>query len=282
MAEDHYKKKFIALASDGKPRTIHFASTHNSALKPTPDKKYIARLSVPFENSIRIVLYSETKLGLIKSKYPGWWLPLNNTQEYAKVSDFVTKHATTVFIRDLLPVSCALDKNFIVPEPHTTSEVEYTELGRLEYRAKYKADEDAISQLAAKATGFIGSTVYKKASVIIGVPASKTGETSLPQRIAQLVANKAGLFDASNTVQWCKTKPSLKDKSMEEKWETLMSVGICVSSPDALIGKHVILFDDLYQSGATLNFLAGALLNVGVRLVYGLALVKSLSNSDNM
>jgi predicted amidophosphoribosyltransferase len=47
-------------------------------------------------------------------------------------------------------------------------------------------------------------------------------------------------------------------------------------------GKTVLLIDDLYQSGVTLWSLAKFLKQNGAREVYGLACVKSWSDTDNV
>jgi len=279
MAEDPDKIKFTNLTSDGRPRTIHFATTHQNALKVVEGKSYLAQLTSPFRESISTMLFYETKLGFRKSRFSGWWLPITSIQVYRDIEMFIKKHRTTVFIRDLLPVSCALDKNF--REKHPTQEAERTTLGLLEYQAKYSADENAAYQLADIAAEFINTTIYKRANIIIGVPSSKLSRRSLPQQIAKLIADKTHLEDASSLVRWCKDKPELKNIRVEEKWVSLDRVGICLPS-DGIAGKHIILLDDLYQSGTTLNFIASRLKSAGAKLVYGLALVKSWSNSDNV
>ena len=68
---------------------------------------------------------------------------------------------------------------------------------------------------------------------------------------------------------------------MQQKWDLLEQTGLCVRG-DSLIGKKVILLDDMYQSGTTLNYIGRKILQAGARAVYGLTLVKSLSNADNI
>lgn len=49
----------------------------------------------------------------------------------------------------------------------------------------------------------------------------------------------------------------------------------------SVIGKRVILFDDKYQSGMTLQFVASKLLEAGATDVYGLCAVKTWRDTDN-
>ena len=57
------------------------------------------------------------------------------------------------------------------------------------------------------------------------------------------------------------------------------AVGLTVGSK--ISEEKVLLVDDLYQSGITMQFVAMHLLGAGAEQVYGLALVKSRRDSDN-
>jgi hypoxanthine phosphoribosyltransferase len=47
-------------------------------------------------------------------------------------------------------------------------------------------------------------------------------------------------------------------------------------------GKSIVVVDDLYQSGLTINYVAEELRLAGAKEVLGLAAVKTLSNDDNL
>lgn len=49
-----------------------------------------------------------------------------------------------------------------------------------------------------------------------------------------------------------------------------------------LDGRHsVILIDDKYQSGTTINFVASILRGAGAGAIYGLCIVKTARDTDN-
>ena len=55
--------------------------------------------------------------------------------------------------------------------------------------------------------------------------------------------------------------------------------GFTINNKEQLKNKVVILFDDLYMSGVTLQYIAMKLKEAGVQRVLGLTIVKSRNNS---
>jgi predicted amidophosphoribosyltransferase len=47
-------------------------------------------------------------------------------------------------------------------------------------------------------------------------------------------------------------------------------------------GKTVLLVDDLYQSGVSINYAAMLLLDAGAKKIFGLSCEKTCSNDDNV
>jgi len=273
---------FLDVIQDGKPRIIHFGTSHQNALKAVEGKGYFAQFSIPFAKTIYPIFYMETRLGLKKSKYTGLWLPIDNERVYRVVGEFITKYNNTVFIRDSLNLSCAIDKNMKSPEPRPTGESDYTEIGRLEYEAKYQESPSALEELVYIVDDFIRRTpIYNNADVIIAVPSSEVDAVSLPQKLVHRLATLQNPHNTINAIRWCKNKQPLKTVSIQDKWDLLEQTKLCVQG-ESLIGKRVILLDDMYQSGTTLNYIGSKILQAGARVVYGLALVKSLSNTDNI
>lgn len=87
------------------------------------------------------------------------------------------------------------------------------------------------------------------------------------------------MTDLSTDFRLMKTKKSLKNLKLCEKWEAIESAEFQVS--ERFSGQSVILIDDLYQSGATIHVMASKLYAAKARRVYGLILVKSVRDSDN-
>lgn len=51
---------------------------------------------------------------------------------------------------------------------------------------------------------------------------------------------------------------------------------------DVFTGKRVLLVDDLYQSGVSMNYCGLLLLNAGASKIFGLACEKACRNDDNV
>ena len=81
-------------------------------------------------------------------------------------------------------------------------------------------------------------------------------------------------------VHFKKNKPGLKSLKFDEKWEVLEDTGVEIACD--LKNKSIILFDDLYQSGITMQFVAMNLINSGANKIFGLSIVKSRRDKDNL
>jgi predicted amidophosphoribosyltransferase len=77
-----------------------------------------------------------------------------------------------------------------------------------------------------------------------------------------------------------KPTPELKNLSRADKLEAILG-SVTVDSAK-VAGKSIVVVDDLYQSGLTINYVAEELRLAGAREVFGLAAVKTLSNDDNL
>lgn len=82
--------------------------------------------------------------------------------------------------------------------------------------------------------------------------------------------------DISQNVYWGNKNDEIKNKEIREKIALLNQFDLRI---DANVkGKTVLLLDDLYQSGLTLQFIAMKMKQAGADHVFGMTLVKSLSN----
>lgn len=89
--------------------------------------------------------------------------------------------------------------------------------------------------------------------------------------------------DITSSFKFGRFKRKLKNIEFREKWDVWEDAELKFELPTNLSieGKSVILIDDLYQSGTTIQFIAMKLQEVGLKEVYGLSLVKTLSDFDN-
>ena len=78
-------------------------------------------------------------------------------------------------------------------------------------------------------------------------------------------------------------KKLVKESELQAKWDAWNESDVSFNgAPELDIeGKSVVLIDDLYQSGRTIQYVAMKLQEAGARQVCGLSLVKTWGDTDN-
>ena len=171
-------------------------------------------------------------------------------------------------------MSLALDFNL-------ASEGKYTAIGDLEHRAKYDRHLASVHQLADIMVSTISEIAYyRDVEFVSAVPPEPKKEFDLPSILAKLIAQKLDITNVTDRFVWRGEKGKLKDAKIDEKWDRLESAGLEFVD-DCIEGKTVLILDDLYQSGRTMQFVGKQLIDVGAKRIYGLAIVKSWRLTDN-
>jgi predicted amidophosphoribosyltransferase len=181
--------------------------------------------------------------------------------------------AELVFLRDALTSSVALGFNL-------ASAGVYTDLGHAEHDAKANRNAVAIAVLAkACATAINSLAFYKECTGICAVPPSPDKEWDLPSELAHIVAKQVRKADISPALRFSKKKASVKELSLDEKWDALEAAKLQININ--VTKKKIILLDDKYQSGTTAQFIASKLFDAGATEVHGLFCVKTWRDTDN-
>jgi len=158
---------------------------------------------------------------------------------------------------------------------HAQFESTRTELGELLYRLKYKGDQSAIAPIAQAAFDFVCGW-NPGIDVIVPTPPSKSRAVQPLFQIADEVGRLLSLPVDKTSVRKTKATPELKNVDHAKRLELLG--GAHSIQGEALRGQRVLLLDDLYQSGATLNAIARLLKEAGgVSAVFALALTRARS-----
>ena len=149
-----------------------------------------------------------------------------------------------------------------------------TPLGELLYQLKYRSDASALKPIVETVVAFVQQK-HVQCSVLIPVPPSREGRTSQPvMEIAIAVARTLGWHLSSTAV--AKTKPTTELKDVHDYQQRLRVLnGAFVARPAEVNGRSVLLFDDLYRSGATLSAVTDALLTAGAADVFVLTLTRT-------
>ena len=205
------------------------------------------------------------------------WRSFRLPEERQEAEEWCNVCEQTVFLYDCLTLSCALSFNF-AGKPGN-----YTAIGKLEHNAKHGQDSESIQEIINHLTKRIQFfDILKRADFICGVPKHKGKGFHLPEELARGVAASLHKTDITPHLEFDKSKPSLRGLPYHKKWDELENSGITFSSDTPnLKNSKIILIDDKYQSGVTIQFVASKLQEQGAKEVYGLCAVKTWRDDDN-
>ncbi len=168
------------------------------------------------------------------------------------------------------------------PYGHPMFETKRSEVGELLYRLKYRSDRSVIETLVETAANF--AQVFIKArnlrlNFIVPVPPSREREFQPVIEITKHLSTALNIPFLNDCIHKIKDTPELKDVYNYEDRIKLLE-GAYTVEPDSLEGKNILLFDDLYRSGATLNAITSILCSIGKAAnVYVIALTRTRSAS---
>ena len=158
---------------------------------------------------------------------------------------------------------------------HSQFDTKRSEMGELLYRLKYKSDKSVLKIIVDTVVEFVNSQGWES-DVLIPVPPSRMTRSFQPVlAVAKSVSKSLGIHLCSDCVVKIKETPELKNiYEFDERMDLLRDAYAIVIREVA--ERKVLLFDDLYRSGATLNAITQALKHKGkVKDVYALTLTMS-------
>jgi predicted amidophosphoribosyltransferase len=161
---------------------------------------------------------------------------------------------------------------------HPQFETVRTEIGELLFKLKYRNDEGAVTDLADAAEGFIRSW-RTDFSVIVPVPPTRTYRVLQPVlRLASEIGLRLAVPVAADAVRKLKAFSELKNVYDAEERRKLLE-GAFEVNPKHVSGERVLLFDDLYRSGATMNAIAERITAAGASQVFAFAFTQTRSRA---
>lgn len=202
----------------------------------------------------------------------------------AEVVEWVEKIGHPVAMKDFLAISFALDYDRHGGNPQKAQ----TEVGVLRAQAKPYGGSAATTQTKAAADKLVEHCVtfldamgcYSSADCIVAMPPSDpTKAYNLPRYLAKGIAEKWGREDLSQHVTG-KARDSIKEVPLANKLDTLL--GTITVADGVFNERKVLLLDDLYQSGVSMNYCGHLLLQAGAKKIFGLACEKTCRNDDNV
>jgi competence protein ComFC len=160
---------------------------------------------------------------------------------------------------------------------HHIYDTKRTELGELLYRLKYKSDDSVLEELINVIEGFL-KTWEPPIDLIIPVPFSQLPRVNQPVLIiAQEIGKRLKVPVKPECITKVKQIPQLRNAYDFDERLRLLNGAFQVDSSSTRERK-ILLFDDLYRSGATMNAITEALYDEGyAKDVYALAITSTQS-----
>lgn len=161
---------------------------------------------------------------------------------------------------------------------HPAFETQRTDLGELLYQFKYRNDEAALRDIVATAASFV-RTWDPEPTAVVATPASRQRVRQPVAAISLGLARSVGLPFLADAVRCLRHIPELKNIY---EYERRLSLLEDVHTVDGAVvqGQRVLLLDDLYRSGATMNAVAKALYDRGgAAAVFALTITRTRSRA---
>jgi len=164
-----------------------------------------------------------------------------------------------------------------------------TDFGDLVYQAKpYRGDftakrRQAADEIVEQMAQFIGChPSYARAEIVAAVPSSATNRPNLPVYLAERLADRLGKENGTDLfIKTRSTRPMKDFRTIQGKINNVK--GAFALSPQGIVrmqDRSVILLDDIYQTGFTLNEVGHVLITNGVREVLGLVATKTTQDLE--
>ena len=161
---------------------------------------------------------------------------------------------------------------------HPIFDTTRTPLGELLYRLKYRSDATVLDGIVGAADSFLRS--WKPGvEMIVPVPPSKKDRPSQPVlTIATALGARLGLPVNASAVSLARETPELKNVYEYDARLRLLAGAHAVEASE-VAERRILVVDDLFRSGATMNAVTTALYEAGATDVFALAITRTRSRT---
>lgn len=158
---------------------------------------------------------------------------------------------------------------------HPRFDTQRSELGELLYRLKYRGDRSVIAVIADTATAFVQQQKWT-VDLVVPVPPSRDKRAFQPVHlVAEAIASELGAGFGPDCIVKVRSTPELKGVYQYDERIALLRDVYAVARTK-VASKKVLLFDDLYRSGATIKSTSQALRAKGEpQRIYALTLTRT-------
>lgn len=160
---------------------------------------------------------------------------------------------------------------------HRQFDTKRSEVGELLYRLKYQKDNTVVASLVETVASFI-TKWNPNVDMIVPIPPTRTRVSQPVLVLAETVSKRLGLLYMPGCVMRSREVPELKNVYNYNERIGLLT-GTHTIDKEQVQGKRLLLFDDLFRSGAIMNAITIALYEEGSALdVFALTITRTRSN----
>lgn len=159
---------------------------------------------------------------------------------------------------------------------HDSWQTTRSEMGELLYRLKYQGDVSVVGQIVDRLGKYKG---LETMDAIIPVPSTNKQRKIQPVlAIAQALAKRINVPVLDNALQKQTGGQELKNVDDPQERQALLKTSLTLNPNANLVGKNILLLDDLYRSGSTLTVATDILYQQAkVKNVFVLVMTKTRS-----
>ena len=149
-----------------------------------------------------------------------------------------------------------------------------SEIGEQLYRFKYKNDQNALTEILKASVQYLSAHSKGKFDLIIPIPPSHSTRT-VTKQLAQGLAQSFSTNYSDKALIKTKSTSELKSVTDPEIRKSMLT-GVFQADTSKIKGKNILLVDDLYRSGATLESATEVIMTQGqAQAVYVLAITRT-------
>lgn len=159
---------------------------------------------------------------------------------------------------------------------HDSWQTTRSEMGELLYRLKYQGDASVVGQIVDMLGKYKG---LETMDAIIPVPSTNKQRKIQPVlAIAQALAKRISVPLLDNVLEKKTGGQELKNVDDPQERQALLKTSLTLNPNANLVGKNILLLDDLYRSGSTLTVATDILYQQAkVKNVFVLVMTKTRS-----
>ncbi|MEE8484841.1 MAG: ComF family protein [Nitrospinota bacterium] len=149
-----------------------------------------------------------------------------------------------------------------------------TAIGELLYKLKYGKDQTVVEEIATTAADFVKSKSWL-IDLVTAVPPSSRRQFQPVIVLAKRLAEVLRIAFCNDCITKTKNTPALKNVFDFQKRKDILD-GVFQVNYNKAKGKNVLLVDDLYRSGATMNEVSSELHSAGkASKIFALTITKT-------